>query len=235
MHDQHLRDRFAGLTTAHLTDGCLRSSVPVRCAPSGLRAVSPGGRLAGRALPARHVGSVDVFLEAIDGARPGDVLVVDDGGRLDRSCVGDLMALEAREAGLGGIVIWGLNRDSAEIREIGLPVFSLGTVSTGPLDVAERPADALTSARVGECTITGDDLVFADDDGVVFVPADRAEEVLAHAEAIRDTEVAQARRIREGVSLREQVAFARYLERRAGEPGYGFRQHLRDVGGAIEV
>lgn len=38
------------------------------------------------------------FLEALEGADDGDVLVVDNGGRLDESCVGDLVALEARVA-----------------------------------------------------------------------------------------------------------------------------------------
>ena len=235
MDTTELRNRFARLTTAHLTDGCVRSGVTVRCGPSGLHAAEPGSRLAGRVLPARHVGSVDVFLEAFESAQAGDVLVVDNGGRLDESCVGDLVTLEAREAGLGGIVIWGLNRDTREIREIGLPLFGLGTLSTGPLSVGDRTPDALTVAHVGQWVVTGHDLVFGDDDGVIFVPADRAEEVLAHAEAIRDTELAQADRIRAGVSLREQVSFARYLERRAADAAYGFRQHLRDVGGAIEV
>ena len=235
MDTSELQTRFALLTTAHLTDGCVRGGVPVRCGPAGLRAVAPGSRFAGRVLPARHVGSVDVFLEAFEAAAPGDVLVVDNGGRLDESCVGDLVTLEAREAGLGGILIWGLNRDTREIREIGLPVFSLGTLSTGPLSVGRRPADALESATVGAWTVTRDDLVFGDDDGVIFVAADRADEVFAHAEAIRDTELAQAERISAGVSLREQVQFTRYLARRAADPEYGFRQHLRDVGGAIEV
>src|SRR5205823_14289002 len=63
-------------------------------------------------------------------AAPGDVLVVDNGGRCDESCVGDLVVLEAQAAGLGGIVIWGLHRDTADIRAIGLPVFSLGAIPT---------------------------------------------------------------------------------------------------------
>ena len=58
-------------------------------------------------------------------AAPGDVLVVDNGGRLDEACVGDLVALEAQAAGVEGMVIWGLHRDTADIRAIGLPVFSL--------------------------------------------------------------------------------------------------------------
>jgi hypothetical protein len=50
---------------------------------------------------------VDIFLEALEGAAPGNVLVVDNGGRLDEACVGDLVVLEAQAAGLEGIVIWG--------------------------------------------------------------------------------------------------------------------------------
>jgi regulator of RNase E activity RraA len=67
----------------------------------------PGSRLAGRMAPARHVGNVDLFLEALEGAAPGDVLVVDNGGRLDEACVGDLVALEVQAAGLEGLVIGG--------------------------------------------------------------------------------------------------------------------------------
>src|SRR5258708_40250062 len=96
MEPQELRRRFATLTTAHLADACIRAQIPVRCAPALLRAVVPGSRLAGRALPARHVGSVDIFLEALEGAAIGDVLVVDNGGRLDEACVGDLVVLEAQ-------------------------------------------------------------------------------------------------------------------------------------------
>jgi regulator of RNase E activity RraA len=59
-----------------------------------------GTHLVGRLCPARHYGSVDVFLEATEGSDPGDVLVVDNSGRLDEACVGDLVALEASRAGL---------------------------------------------------------------------------------------------------------------------------------------
>jgi regulator of RNase E activity RraA len=229
-----LRSRFAALTTAHLADACIRARLPVRCGPAGLRAVVPGSRLAGRAAPARHAGSVDVFLEAFEGAERGDVLVVDNGGRLDESCVGDLVALEARAAGLEGIVIWGLHRDTADIRAVGLPVFSLGAIPTGPLRLDPRPLDALEAARLGDWTVTRQDLVLADDDGVLLLPAAEAGEVLALAEKIRDTERRQAERIGAGTSLRAQVRFDAYLEKRRGKPSLTFRDHLREVGGAIE-
>ena len=234
MDHQELRRRFATLTTAHVADACLRAQIPVRGAPALLHAVEWGSRLAGRVSPARHVGSVDIFLEAVEGAAPGDVLVVDNGGRLDEACVGDLVALEAQAAGLEGLVIWGLHRDTADLRAVGLPVFSLGAIATGPQRLDVRPQDALESATVGDWTVGREDLVLGDDDGVLFVPATRAGNIFTLAETIRDTERRQAERIRAGVSLRSQLQFDIYLARRQQTASLTFREHLRDVGGAVE-
>ena len=208
--------------------------MPVRAAPPGIAPVVPGAKVAGRALPARHYGSVDVFLEALGDAEAGDVLVVDNGGRSDESCVGDLTVLEAQAAGVAALVVWGLHRDTPELREIGFPVFSYGTYPVGPLRLDTQEADALVSARVGPHVVTKQDVVFADDDGVVFVAADRVDEVLEVALRIGQTEREQARKIREGRTLRDQTAFADYVGRRSAEPEYTFRQHLRRIGGAIE-
>jgi regulator of RNase E activity RraA len=233
MDHPELRRRFATLTTAHVADACLRAQLPVRCAR--VHPVEPGSRLIGRVAPARHAGSVDIFLEVLEGAGPGDVLVVDNGGRLDEACAGDLVVLEAQAAGLAGVVIWGLHRDTADIRAIGLPVFSLGAIPTGPLSLQARPDGALESAVAGEWTVDAAELVLGDDDGVLFIPAGRAGDLFALAETIRDTERRQADQIRAGVSLRSQVRFDAYLARRRQEPALTFRDHLRAVGGAIEV
>jgi regulator of RNase E activity RraA len=232
MDHSALPHRFAALTTAHMADACIRAQIPVRCV--ALRPAVPGGRLAGRVCPVRHAGSVDAFLEAFETASPGDVLVVDNGGRLDEACVGDLIALEAQAAGLHGMVIWGLHRETADLQAIGLPVFSLGTIPTGPLRLDARHPDALESAVVGDWAVSRADLVFGDDDGVVFMTSDRAEETFTLAETIRDTERRQAGQIRAGVSLRRQVQFSAYLARREETPSLSFRDHLRAVGGAIE-
>jgi regulator of RNase E activity RraA len=225
---------FEGLTTPHVADACLRSGVDVRCAPSDVRALGPSHRVAGRVRPVRHYGSVDIFLEALEHASRGEVMVIDNAGRRDEACVGDLIVLETKLAGLAGIVIWGLHRDTQELLEIGLPVFSLGDCPTGPLRLDPREADALVSARVGGWTVGAGDIVIGDANGVLFVPAARGEEIAALARSIRETERAQAEKMRRGTSLRAQLRFSDFLARRSANPAHTFRDHLRRIGGAIE-
>ena len=106
------------LFTAAIADASVRLQVPIRIAPAALVPLLAGSVFSGRAQPITHLGSVDVLLESIDDAPPGAVLIVDNGGRDDEACVGDLIALEARLAGLSGIVIWGRHRDTAQLRAI---------------------------------------------------------------------------------------------------------------------
>ncbi len=130
--------------------------------------------------------------------------------------------------------MWGLHRDSADIRAIGLPVYSLGSLPTGPLRLDPLPADALTTATVGEWAVSNEDVVLADDDGAIFVPAEHVEMLFAFAESIRDTERRQSALMASGTSLREQVGFDEYLAARAANPELTFRAHLWAKRGAIE-
>ena len=225
---------FQGLTTPHVADACLRSGVEVRCAPCDLRALCPSDWVAGRVRPARHYGSVDIFLEALENASPGEVLVIDNSGRRDEACVGDLVVLETKLAGLAGMIIWGLHRDTQELLEIGLPMFSLGECPTGPLRLDPREAGALVSARIDSWTVGTGDVAMGDANGVVFLPMAQAEEIAIIARSIRDTERTQAEKMRRGTSLRAQLQFSDFLARRSSNPATTFREHLRRIGGAIE-
>jgi 4-hydroxy-4-methyl-2-oxoglutarate aldolase len=218
--------------TASCADASVQLGVPLRVGPPGLLPIDPAWRAFGPARPVLHVGSVDAFLEACQELRPGDVLVVDDRGRTDRACIGDLTALEVKGAGGGGMVVWGCHRDSVQLLEVGLPVFSLGARPNGPLGV--EPAEPGTVPALGEHRVEAGDVVVADADGVLLLPGDRAEEILGVADEIARTELGQAEAMRIGRSLREQVEFEDYLERRRQDPSYTFRDHLRRRGGAIE-
>ena len=96
------------------------------------------------------------------------------------------------------------------------------------------PPEALRSARIGEFVVTDEDIVFADEDGVLFVPGHRSEQLLSAAHAISGTERRQAEAIKSGVTLHDQLKFDQYLAHRTADPSLTFRKHLRAIGGAIE-
>jgi regulator of RNase E activity RraA len=234
MEAQSLSEAFAELSTPLIADAALRLKIPLRISPPGIRPVTPNQRLAGPALPVRHFGSVDVFLEAMQSAQRGDVLVIDNGGRLNEGCIGDLTALEAEHSGLAGIVVWGAHRDTPELQKIRLPIFTYGVCPSGPQRLDTRDSWALRSARFGNFVVEVGDVVFADDDGCLFTGAERVDELLRVAHEILQRERHQAEAIKNGHSLRKQLEFAQYLEKRATDPSYTFREHLRKISGAIE-
>jgi 4-hydroxy-4-methyl-2-oxoglutarate aldolase len=234
MKNQSIMEAFAPLSTPLIADAALRLQVPMRIAPPGIRAVIPGCRIAGRVLPVQHFGSVDIFLEAMQNAEPGSILVIDNGGRTDEGCIGDLMALEARASGLSGIIVWGTHRDTTELVQIGFPVFSYGSCPSGPQRLDQWTADALRLAHFGDFEVSASDCIFADDDGGVVVAWDNAERLLAAAREIHQTERRQAEKISSGERLRTQLRFSDYLAERANNPAYKFREHLRNIQGAIE-
>ncbi|MBW2434167.1 MAG: RraA family protein, partial [Deltaproteobacteria bacterium] len=230
MDNKSLKKAFATLSTPLITDACMRLGVFMRVAPIGIKPLVPGWRMAGRVLPVRHSGSVDIFLEVMTDANAGDILIIDNAARKHEGCIGDLTILEAQAVGLGGIAIWGFHRDTPQLIKIGFPVFSYGAFPVGPKRSYPRGSDALTTARFGDFKVTADDVVFGDDDGVVFALLQDVEDIISLARKIAEIEQRQAENVQNGKSLSQQFKLDEYLKKRSKNPAYSFREHLKKIG-----
>lgn len=172
--------------------------------PSVLKATSSLVRLTGRAFPVKCPPGDNLWLHrAIYAAAPGDVLVVDVGGAVEHGYWGEVMALAAQQRGIAGLVIAGGVRDSVRMLEMGFPVFSAAICIRG------TGKDPFGAGALGETISFGDvsvhlgDLVFGDADGVIIVPAARAEEIVECSEKRDAAEQAIFEELRAGKSTIE--------------------------------
>jgi regulator of RNase E activity RraA len=147
--------------------------------------------------PKHHLGTLP-----IDAAQPGDVIVIDNGGRPDTSCWGGLLALAAKTKGISGVIIDGACRDVDESRDVGFPVFARGAV---PMTARGRVIQEAYNQEIefAGVQVHSGDLVIADGSGVVIIPRSKEEEVVREAEAVAATEARMAEGIRQGMSVLE--------------------------------
>lgn len=124
---------------------------------------------------------------AIYRAAPGSVIVVESGGSPLAVAGGNVCAVAQRN-GIAGFVVDGFIRDLAEVRERGFPVFARGVF---PKPGGKKHAGPVGEATVGGVHIRTGDLVLADEEGIVAVPADQAQDLLATAEEKAAKESAQ--------------------------------------------
>ena len=178
-----LIERFSSLPVANVSDSMARMSA----GGANLRPMHAGGGLAGPALTVKTRPGDNLMLhKALDLAEAGDVIVVDAGGDLTNSLMGELMLAHAETKRLGGIVIHGAVRDVAYIRSRSLPVFAAGITHRGPYK--DGPGEINVPVAIEGMVIHPGDLVLGDDDGVLCVPFDDCDQVYAAAKAKYDAE-----------------------------------------------
>ncbi len=167
--EEKIRDILMEISAANLSDAMHRRGVL-----QGMRPVAPGIKLVGRALTVRTApGDYAKPVEAIDQARPGDVIVVDSGG-VPPAVWGEMASRSAMNRGIAGVVIDGAIRDSGDIRELKFPAFSrLVCPNAGePRGLGEIGV----SITVGGELVEPGDWILGDDDGVARIPRDQAAE-----------------------------------------------------------
>lgn len=146
------------------------------------------GILAGRVVSVRVPpgDNLGIYV-AVEHAQPGDVLVVDAGGSLERAVMGELFYRHMVTRGLGGIVIDGVIRDLAEISAGPMHVFARGASHLGP--GKRGPGDVHAAVTVGGTVVRTNDIVVGDADGVAIVPNARIAATLVGAQALLEREV----------------------------------------------
>jgi 4-hydroxy-4-methyl-2-oxoglutarate aldolase len=160
-----------------------------------------GARLLGPAVTAWcEPGDIGAAIQVIETARPGDVVVIDAGASLQTAVVGEHLCGVARRRGAAGLVVNGAVRDVAALRAWpDFPIFALGHTARGPVSV-ERGA-VNDSIVCGGVPVRPHDLVLGDDDGLIVVPRDEAEQWLAKAREKLALEQEWDRRLSAGESM----------------------------------
>jgi regulator of RNase E activity RraA len=147
-----------------------------------LRPYHAGGVLSGPAFTVKtRPGDNLMVHKALDIASPGDVVVVDAGGDLTNSIVGEIMITFAMKRGLAGLVINGSIRDSDAVRQMSIPVYAAGVTHRGPMK--SGPGEIGRAIAFDGMVIEPGDLMVGDGDGVLCIPFDEVEELYQAAAA----------------------------------------------------
>jgi 4-hydroxy-4-methyl-2-oxoglutarate aldolase len=153
----------------------------------GLEPAWPDARAFGPALTVQGVPGDNLALHhALAVVRPGEVIVLAVGGEMGIAHAGEIVAHAARERGAAGIVLDGAVRDRLQLEAIGVPVFHRGTSPRAPSKAT--PGVLRKPIALAGVSVQPGDLVCADADGVVLVPAADADTVLTAAGALEERE-----------------------------------------------
>ncbi len=186
-------ERFYALSTSNISDAL--DALGMKGSTYGVRPVYEGcPKLVGEALTVKigptgetPMPSTHLCSEAIAMAKPGDVIVVDNGGDTATSAWGGLLANAAKTKGVNGVIVDGAVRDVDDFYNAKFPVFSRTAVvrtSRGRIMVYETNG----MVQFAGVQVRPGDIVIGDRSGVTIVPKERYLEVLNKAEELEGKE-----------------------------------------------
>jgi 4-hydroxy-4-methyl-2-oxoglutarate aldolase len=228
MSDSDLTKRLRKLDTCAVSDAMDR--LGLTGVVLGVHPLGPRRRIAGHAVTVRLDAATEqlraeiaargehprhLCTAAVDASGPGDVIVVANAGRSDAAGWGGTLSLGATVRGIEGVIVDGACRDIDEAFDHDFAVYGSGAV---PLTARGRVTETAWNEPVefAGLTVKPGDLVIADSSGVVFLPAERATDIVAAAEDIADREKAMAHAVRERRPMAEVMGanYERLLEAR---------------------
>jgi hypothetical protein len=202
--DRLYRGRLEKLATSNLSDAL--DKLGISAAVIGIVPQWGKTKIIGRAITIRMIatGAVQskahLGVDAIFSASPGDVIVIDNRGDLNNNCWGEILSMGALQKGVSGVVVDGAVRDVDTCEEFGFPVHARGVV---PITARGRIVQEAWNIpiRVGNIPVIPGDVIVADINGLVAIPAGKLEAVLDAAEDIAAKELAMVEALRLGQSI----------------------------------
>ena len=207
MLNEMIRTRIEKLSTTNVSDAL--DALGYKGATYGIRPMMPNwGKCVGPAVTVKMTaagetkGKHHLGVKAIAVADEGDIIIIDNGGRLDTSCWGGILANGAQMKGIKAVVIDGACRDLDDCVEIDFPVYARGTVvATARGRIMEEATNVMI--QFGGVQVRPGDIVMGDRSGVVIIPQEHVEQVLEKAEQLFEKEENMIRDIRSGQSMLE--------------------------------
>ena len=198
--------RASKLDTTSLSDALDRLGIAGQCL--NIKPLDPRFRLTGRAFTILYgpAGSPPGTVgDYIDDVPVGGVVVLDNGGRENATVWGDILTWVSNRRGIAGTVIDGACRDTHLSRELGYPIYSRSYSMRTGKDRVQVEAMGGT-VNIGEARVQQGDILRGDADGVVAIPKEHEEAVLAAAEQIDAAEQQIRALVNDGHSLTEARA-----------------------------
>lgn len=181
--DPELVKKFEGIPSSNIGDMMNR----LYNMQGDIRCYSKDAPLLGTAYTVKAPEGDNMFFHlALELAQPGDILVIDAGGSMERSLCGEMMYTQAKQKGIKGFIINGCVRDTDCLDSLGFPVYAKGVTPQGPWK--NGPGEINVPVCCGGQVVFPGDILVGDPDGVVVIHPKDAEEVAALARKKFDKE-----------------------------------------------
>jgi RraA family protein len=180
---KELLSAFKDLPVANIDD-CMNRTAALS---ERIRPIGRGG-IVGPAFTIKvPMGDNLMLHKAMDMTQPGDVIIIDAGGCKNRAIFGELMATYMQKRGVAGIIVDGSIRDSSALAEMeDFPVYASGISPNGPYK--NGPGEINVPISIGGQVVTPGDIIVGDDDGIIVIKPEIAEELLAKTKEVMKKE-----------------------------------------------